>query len=144
MIGGWAVISHGYVRTTRDIDLFVPDRPAVHAAISKAMVAIDAVHRAQGGSVSPSDTIPDQGWQLTTTLGDVDFLLESVAPLDFETVMSTSLPGKLRGVDFRYAGLESLVAFKRLAGRPQDRADLAELEALHGPLPMVRIPGLDL
>lgn len=44
---------------------------------------------------------------------------------------------------FRVAGLASLVGFKRLAGRPQDRADLIELEAIHGELPVDPIPGLD-
>jgi len=42
------------------------------------------------------------------------------------------------------AGLASLVAFKRLAGRPRDRLDLEELEARHGPLPILPVPGLDL
>jgi hypothetical protein len=43
----------------------------------------------------------------------------------------------------RVAALASVVGFKRLAGRPQDRLDLAELEALYGPLPIEPIPGLD-
>jgi hypothetical protein len=33
--------------------------------------------------------------------------------------------------------------FKRLAGRPQDRLDLEELEALYDELPIEPIPGLD-
>ncbi len=32
---------------------------------------------------------------------------------------------------------------QRLAGRPQDLADLRELEAIHGPLPIRLILGLD-
>jgi hypothetical protein len=43
----------------------------------------------------------------------------------------------------RVAGLRSIVGFKRLAGRPQDRRDLEELESLHGELPIEPIPGLD-
>jgi len=31
---------------------------------------------------------------------------------------------------------------QRLAGRPQNLADLRELEAIHGPLPIRLIPGL--
>jgi hypothetical protein len=41
------------------------------------------------------------------------------------------------------AGLASMVAFKRLAGRPRDRNDLDELEARYGPLPITPIPGFD-
>lgn len=137
------MISHGYVRTTRDIDLLVPDRADVHRAAAQAMAELGARHRSRASIVASTDTIPDHGWQLTTPLGDVDFLLEAVAPLDFETVERTSAASSMRGVPYRFAGLESLVAFKRLAGRPQDRADLAELEAIHGPLPIVPVPGLD-
>jgi hypothetical protein len=41
------------------------------------------------------------------------------------------------------ANLRSIVGFKRLAGRPQDKRDLEELEAFHGELPIDPIPGLD-
>jgi hypothetical protein len=39
--------------------------------------------------------------------------------------------------------LRSIVGFKRLAGRPQDKRDLEELETFHGELPIDPIPGLD-
>jgi hypothetical protein len=39
--------------------------------------------------------------------------------------------------------LPSVVGFKRLADRPQDRQDLNDLEAIYGELPMEPIPGLD-
>lgn len=39
--------------------------------------------------------------------------------------------------------LPSLVGFKRLAGRPQDRQDLIDLEAIYGELPIEPIPGVD-
>jgi hypothetical protein len=42
-----------------------------------------------------------------------------------------------------FASLRSIVAFKRLAGRAQDRVDLENLEQLHGELPIDPIPGLD-
>jgi hypothetical protein len=41
------------------------------------------------------------------------------------------------------SGLRSLVSFKRLANRPRDRLDLEELRALHGELPLERLPGID-
>lgn len=45
--------------------------------------------------------------------------------------------------NLRIASLPSIVGFKRLAGRPRDRTDLAELEAIYGDLPIEPIPGLD-
>jgi molybdopterin-guanine dinucleotide biosynthesis protein len=47
--------------------------------------------------------------------------------------------------DANAVGLDYVVigGFKRLAGRPQDRRDLEELESFHGELPIDSIPGLD-
>jgi hypothetical protein len=47
------------------------------------------------------------------------------------------------GQTVQVAALPSVVGFKRLARRPQDRVDLKELEAIHGDLPVEPIPGLD-
>lgn len=143
VIGGWAVISHGYVRLTRDIDLLVPDEPGVHERAAALMASVDA-RDPTGTAIAPGDRIPDTGWQLVTEHGRVDWLLEGLPPLDFATVLARSEQTEMDGVPFRYAGLASIVAFKRLAGRPQDRQDLEELEALHGPLPIEPVPGLDL
>ena len=70
------------------------------------------------------------GHHAALLLCDVDFLLEGVAPLDFASVEAAALDNEMGGVPFRYAALATLVAFKRLAGRPQDRVDLEELEAV--------------
>jgi len=47
------------------------------------------------------------------------------------------------GQAVRIAALPSVVGFKRLAGRPRDRQDLADLEAIYGELPVEPIPGVD-
>lgn len=142
VIGGWAVINHGYVRFTKDIDVLVPDRLEVHAAVAAALASVGAQRR-DGRAVRLTERIPEQGWQVETQLGRIDVLLEGIAPLDFASVEAGALDSEMEGVPFRFAGLATIVAFKRLAGRPQDRADLEELEAIHGPLPIVPVPGLD-
>ncbi|HEY2334021.1 MAG TPA: hypothetical protein VGH58_03295 [Solirubrobacterales bacterium] len=42
------------------------------------------------------------------------------------------------------AALSSIVGFKRLANRGQDRVDLEALERANGKLPIDPIPGLDI
>ncbi len=64
-------------------------------------------------------------------------------PLDFETVASNAMHADYDGLVFPVASLRSIVGFKRLAGRPQDRQDLERLAEIHGPLPEDPIPGLD-
>ena len=40
VIGGWAVIAHGYVRATRDIDVLVADAPAIRGQVTAALAAL--------------------------------------------------------------------------------------------------------
>jgi hypothetical protein len=64
-------------------------------------------------------------------------------PLDYDTVARNAIAVEVGGEQAPIAGLRSIVGFKRLAGRPQDRRDLEELESLYGELPTDEIPGLD-
>jgi hypothetical protein len=64
-------------------------------------------------------------------------------PLDYETVAERAVRDEWEGQPVRIAALSSVVGFKRLAGRGQDRLDLEELEAVYGELPIEPIPGVD-
>jgi hypothetical protein len=61
----------------------------------------------------------------------------------YDTVAKRAETGNWGGEPVLIAALPSLVGFKRLANRPQDRLDLAELEAIYGKLPIESIPGID-
>jgi hypothetical protein len=41
VIGGFAVIAHGYVRATKDSDLLVPDGPSADAAVLRFLERVD-------------------------------------------------------------------------------------------------------
>lgn len=142
VIGGWAVIAHGYIRTTQDIDVLVPDTADVHQRAARALSEINA-RTLRGERLTPASVVPEQGWQLTTAHGRIDVILEGVPPLDFQSVVDTAIEANLAGESVLIADLAHLAAFKRLAGRLQDKADLAELERMHGPLPILPVPGLD-
>jgi hypothetical protein len=53
VIGGWAMIQHGYGRTTGDIDLLVDSSPANFARIQTAMLALPdgAIREVQPGEL---------------------------------------------------------------------------------------------
>lgn len=63
--------------------------------------------------------------------------------MDYESVPASAMEADVDGQPAPIANLRSSVGFKRLAGRPQDKRDLEELEAFHGELPIDPIPGLD-
>lgn len=142
VIGGWAVIAHGYVRATKDVNVLVGDRPEVRR-VTEALAAIGAV-RLNGSSVTADREMPDQGWQMETTLGRIDVLLEGPPPLDLASVKADAVTRSIDGTAVPVSGLAHLVAFKRLAGRSSDQADLEELEEiLQRPLPRLALPGID-
>lgn len=142
VIGGFAVIANDYVRATEDVDILVPVDAANDSALDAALTSLGATWQ-DGRRFEPGELEDRDHARLLTAAGILDILREGVPPLDFQSVNAGAMSGDLGDGPFAIAGLESLVAFKRLAGRPRDRNDLLELEQRHGPLPTVPIPGLD-
>jgi hypothetical protein len=143
VIGGFAVIANDYVRATEDVDFLIPDDAANDRALDMALTALDAHWLTPDRAFAAGDLDGREHSRLWTRVGLVDLLREGAAPLDFATVRDNAHVADLGAGRFHVAGLSSLVAFKRLAGRPRDKADLDELREIHGELPTDLLPGLD-
>jgi hypothetical protein len=144
VIGGFSVIYHGHVRATKDSDLLVPDGPTADAAILRFLERTGAKRLYDEKILTPADVAGAPNLRVNTRHGIVDIMRGGLPPLDFETVAKRAETVEFLGESIRIAGLVSVVGFKRLAHRPDpDRSDLRNLEALHGPLPIEPIPGLD-
>jgi hypothetical protein len=109
LVGGIALIRHGVVRATRDID-------AVFEPSEENVARIRGIH-------------------LSTPHGDLDLLSEKIARIPFVQLRDRSDVKQVDGVPARICSLGDLVALKRAAGRERDLADLSDLEAAHGELP---------
>lgn len=143
VIGGFSVIYHGYVRATKDSDLLVPDGPEADAAVLRFLELSEARRLSDGRALALKDVADAQHLRVQTRNGIVDILRGGLPPLDYATVSEQADEIEWHGQTIRFAALPSVVGFKRLAGRPQDKLDLSELEALHGELPVEPIPGID-
>jgi hypothetical protein len=143
VIGGFAVIAHGYFRATKDSDLLVPDGPEVDTAILRFFERIGAVRFSDGKTYSAAEVASTHHLRVDSRRGVIDVMRGGLPPLDYETVASRAIDGSWRDTPFRVASLRSLVGFKRLAGRGQDRLDLENLKRVNGELPEDPIPGLD-
>ncbi len=143
VIGGFAVIAHGYFRATKDSDLLVPDGPEADRAILRFLERIDATRSSDGKVFTADDVAGAHHLRVDSRHGAIDIMRGGLQPLDYETVAADAIDGSWRGHPFRVASLRSLVGFKRLAGRGQDRVDLEKLERANGELPIDPIPGLD-
>jgi hypothetical protein len=127
--GGLALAIHGRPRMTKDIDLLVP-RSALPSAIRVAKtLGFDIPARRM---VFRIGTLQENEMQRVSKLDDetgvlmpIDFLV--VVPT-YEEVWKSRLRAEWGGRQLTVVSVEGLATMKRLAGRPQDLADIAALE----------------
>ena len=143
VIGGFSVIYHGYVRATKDSDLLVPDGPDADAAVLRFLERVDGRRLRDDKVLTPEDVADAHHLRIHSRHGIIDIMRGGLPPLDYDTVAQRAAHTDIGGQPGHIANLPSIVGFKRLAGRPQDRLDLTKLEAIYGPLPIESIPGVD-
>lgn len=134
VVGGIAVIRHGVVRATKDLDVIVGLDGATEAALGPLMIAWKAT-RPDG---SPEDRrLPSAGWplHLRTIHGLLDVLAEQGPPLSLAGLLSRSDTRRVDGVEAPICSLSDLVLMKQRAGRSTDLEDLSRLATAHGELP---------
>jgi len=140
LIGGIALIRHGVVRATRDVDaVFDPDPSNVERI--RALVERWGATRPDGSPIPEGSIVGNRTIHLATPHGDLDLLAENVAAGGFSDLLSRAETRRVDGVEAPICSLADLVALKRIAGRERDQVDLADLEAAHGELPDSRDQG---
>lgn len=132
VIGGFAVVTHGYVRATEDLDL-VPSRVGDNLdRLVNSLLRLDArlalAPDRQPGPEEREALYRGRNLSLTTRLGDVDIVQRLAGVPDYETLAGQAVLVEPFGVPVRVASVEHLVAMKRAGGRPIDHADLARLD----------------
>jgi hypothetical protein len=143
VIGGFSVIAHGHIRATKASDLLVPDGPDVDAAIVRFFERIRATRPHDGETLTTEDVTGAHHLRVNSRHGIVDVMRGGLPPLDYDTVAKGAVEVEVGDESAPFASLRSLVGFKRLANRGQDRIDLEKLETVNGELPIDPIPGLD-
>ena len=143
VVGGIAVITHGYGRNTKDVDLVIRLEPTSIERTFRALSSLGYLPRVPISAVQFSDPaqrarwIAEKGMKVLNFHSDrhretpVDLFI--IEPFDFETEYRESLIHESApGVPARIVRLPALLAMKRAAGRGQDLADIDELNLLHG------------
>lgn len=124
--GGFAVVIHGYVRATKDIDLLI-ESSAVEAAF-EALKPLGFTLRAGpisfGAGTSSERTLFRATKVVENSHLTIDLLV--VSPV-FSEVWSDREDIDWQGARIQVVSREGLSIMKTLAGRPQDLADLAQL-----------------
>ena len=143
VIGGFAVIANRFVRATEDVDFLVPDDPGNDHRVLAALRNLDAARFRDEAPLLDEHLLGQTHLRAITCAGIIDVMRGGLPPLDFDTVAGEAITAQYDDVEFLVAGLRSIVGFKRLANRGQDRLDLEALEQANGELPIDPIPGLD-
>lgn len=138
LIGGIALIRHGVVRATRDVDAVLASEPE-NLERMRALITEWPATRPDGSAVPDDSVAPGRTIHLSTPHGELDLLAELPPPLSFAELSARAETRRVDGVEAPICSLADLVALKRIAGRERDLVDLHDLEAAHGELPDSRV-----
>jgi predicted nucleotidyltransferase len=140
VVGGVAVVIHGHVRLTADLDLVLDLEPA---NVRRTMNALDARGFRPILPVKAADFADEatrRDWVETRNLQVFSLVdpanpsitvdLFAKEPIPFPELWFRAEVIELGGHPIRIASLQDLIRMKRAASRPQDLIDIKELEAL--------------
>ena len=121
IVGGYAVIHHGQPRSTKDLDIGL--QPTSENA-GRVLRAFTKFGLPLMGGVVPED-FEKEGLQYAVGVPPsmINFLT-TVPGLDFESCWLNRVTVKLETVPYLFLGKQELITSKKIAGRPQDLADI--------------------
>ncbi|MCU0610921.1 MAG: hypothetical protein MUE60_03920 [Candidatus Eisenbacteria bacterium] len=141
VVGGLAVVAHGYVRFTADIDIVLDLEPSNVESAMAALTALGYRPRAPvvlaefADPVKRASWVQDKGlrvfslWSAEHQATEIDIFVEE--PFDFdEAYRRARMVEILPTLALPVAAIDDLLALKRAAGRPVDLEDVRALEAL--------------
>jgi len=134
VIGGLAAAAHGSARVTDDLDICYDPADENRRRLAATLAAWGAYLR----GVEPGlPFVMDERMlhstpvmTLVTAQGNIDVMDRVAGVGGFEAVRAESEEVESGDVRFRVLSLPALIRAKRAAGRPKDREQLPELEAL--------------
>ena len=139
--GGLAVVAHGYVRFTADLDLVLD---LEEANVRRALAALAELGYRPRAPVELSEFadaaaravwIREKGMTVFSLFStehaatEIDLFAE--APLDFQQAYASAVRMEVApGVSATFVNLDDLITLKQRAGRPQDMQDIEQLKKL--------------
>lgn len=143
VVGGLAVILHGYLRATADLDLAIGLSPGNAGEGMRALAAIGMKPRLPVEIEDFADPTRRAEWQQrnmrvfplwdpANPLRSVDVFIDE--PVEFGALLADSLAKDIDGLEVRIASIPHLIDMKRQAGRPRDLDDIDKLRKIHAEL----------
>lgn len=134
VVGGLAVQTHGFLRSTVDLDIIPAPNLANLSRLAEALAAVGARMFKTAQPVNVTDhphLLQRAGFvPVMTDHGRLDILnvrSTAGAPRSYEELSDRALELDLDGMRVMVIGLDDLIRMKRAAGREQDLADIRAL-----------------
>ena len=126
VVGGVAVNSHGYVRATHDLDLFIrPTEENARAAFG-ALLALGVPLE----GLEPADLLSDEENLRFGPEEDHIDILASIGEMSFDQAWRNRVETVVDGVTVPFISKADLIGNKQQVGRLRDLADVEELERI--------------
>ena len=141
IVGGLAVVAHGYVRFTADLDVVLDLEQGNASRAVSALATLNYRPRAPvplaafADSTQRAQWVADKGltvfslWSADHLATEVDLFVEE--PFDFAKAYAAAASLEIGpGVVASFVSLDDLIDMKRRAGRPADLDDIEQLQRL--------------
>ena len=127
IVGAYALAVHGYVRATKDLDVWVRPEPENAVRVFRALQA----YGAPTVELSEDDFAhPDVTFQIGVAPIRID-VLSSIDGIAFETAWQNKVGARYGDQEVFVISRLDLITNKRAAARLQDLADVEALEAVN-------------
>ena len=134
VIGGLAVIAHGHVRATLDLDICYARTPENLERLVRALAPLQPKLRGAPPELPffwDAQTLRNGlNFTLTTTIGDIDALGEVTGLGGYGDIALRAETIDLYGANVRILSMADLIRAKAAAGRAKDLVDLEALRKL--------------
>lgn len=128
LIGGYAVISHGYMRTTGDLDLWIGSDPGNKQHLISAFRTLGFAET-ELDYLKNLDFSSPNVFSMGTEPQKIDFLTH-VSMLNFDEAYSNRMDKNFDGLLLPIVHYRDLILMKMTSDRTKDKADVEELQKI--------------
>jgi hypothetical protein len=133
IVGGFAVLAHGVILATRDVDVCCRFSEANLMRIQKAVADLHPVHRPRTDlalDLTPEQCSQLKNLYLKTDFGIIDCLGEVLGIGDFDEVLKNSVVIELPYGKCRVLSLDALIRAKEAMNRDRDQIAVKHLKEI--------------
>jgi hypothetical protein len=122
LVGGYAVILHGYIRSTADMDIWVDKTKVNYQKLKKALNQFGAPGFSENEFLGDEFNV----WGFGREPNRIEILSE-VKGLKFDVAYKKSITYEQENLPIRFINFNDLLESKKAAGRFKDKNDIEQL-----------------